>query len=100
MHHLSHLVDSFNHLASRAGSFPVFEWGGQVKNQLSHVFKSVMSHRLLTQHQKETQKLVKRVLQNMFDELEKHREGHRLFEKLRFFKKLPIFASFESRSVR
>jgi hypothetical protein len=44
---------------------------------------------IVAQFQKETQKLSKKVIQNMFEEIREHRERHHFLAKVRFFKQLP-----------
>ena len=49
--------------------------------------QDVLAGRLFVQMQRETERLKKRICQNMFDDLEKHREGHRVLQKQLFVKK-------------
>ena len=48
--------------------------------------QDVLAVRLFIQAQRETEKLKKRISQNMFDDLEKHREAHRVLQKQVFVK--------------
>ncbi len=57
-----------------------------------------MASRLCLQLQKEADKLKKHICQNMFDVLEKHREYHRIMQKLHFFKTSSVFAKNLSQS--
>lgn len=53
--------------------------------------QEVLAVRLFVQMQRETEKLKKRICQNMFDDLEKHREAHRVLEKQLFVKECTVF---------
>ena len=50
-----------------------------------------LADRLFVQMQRETERLKKRICQNMFDDLEKHREGHRVLQKQLFVKECAVF---------
>ncbi len=46
--------------------------------------QNVIAVRLFVLMQRETEKLKKRICQNMFDDLDKHREVHRILQKQLF----------------
>ncbi|MBS0605208.1 MAG: hypothetical protein JSS60_09280 [Verrucomicrobia bacterium] len=58
----------------------------------------IVAQRLNQQRVRETQKLARRISQNMFDDLQKHREGHRLLEKIRFNKDVTSFSKIPNKS--
>jgi hypothetical protein len=62
---------------------------GQARWGLSKVCHSFLAERFLRQYCGESQKLTQRVSQNMFDEMEKHKDAHHFLEKLRFMKQTP-----------
>lgn len=53
--------------------------------------QDVLAGRLFVQMQRETERLKKRICQNMFDDLEKHREAHRVLQKQLFVKECIVF---------
>ncbi len=78
--------------AAKAGLCSLFfQWDNLVKGHVPFIPRDVISTRLFSFHQRETHKLIRRVSQNMYDELEKHREGHRVLEKQRFIKESSVF---------
>lgn len=48
--------------------------------------QDVLAVRLFIQAHRETEKLKRRISQNMFEDLEKHREAHRVLQKQVFVK--------------
>jgi hypothetical protein len=75
------MAQDMGRLALEAGVRPWLFQGGYALNTL--LSQDVVATRLLRQLQRETEKLKKHICQNMFTDLEKHLEAHRVHLKVR-----------------